>query len=133
VTNVESFAEQLMRTVRDRSIVASDHMLSKDMETMQKQRRRPLNVDEVKKVMLALVPNIVDQVLFELLHAADNNDIALAWRDDRGGIQQLNELGMGEMAGWFMGSPGWRNMFSSERFNDDSAGLRLEVDWEEPG
>jgi hypothetical protein len=36
---------------------------------------------------------------------------------------ELTEDGLGELAGWYMGSGGWRAMFSRERFVDDFADL----------
>ena len=74
-----------------------------------------------------MIPSIVDDVLFELLSAIDNDDLPLAWRREDGSFVPLEELGQGEMAGWLLGSgDSWRARFSSERFHDPLAGLELD-------
>jgi transposase-like protein len=51
-----------------------------------------------------------------------------AWRREDGSFVSLEELGLGEMAGWLMGSEdSWRARFSEERFHDPRADLRLEL------
>jgi len=35
----------------------------------------------------------------------------------------LTEEGLGELSGWYMGSGGWRAMFSKERYEDDFADM----------
>jgi hypothetical protein len=75
-----------------------------------------------------LIPEVVDQVLFELLDAGDNDELALAWRRSDGSWASLEELGSGDLARWFMGSGGWRARFSSQRFSDPFSDLRLDLD-----
>lgn len=62
---------------------------------------------------------MVDEVLFELLNAIDNEDLPVAWRRLDGSWIALQNLGRGEMAGWLMGSEdGWRQRFSEQRYFD---------------
>ena len=55
-------------------------------------------------------------------------------RDDQGALRMkfvsrmgrevdLTEEGLGELSGWYMGSGGWRAMFSKERYEDDFADI----------
>jgi hypothetical protein len=84
-----------------------------------------LQNSDAPSAVTALIPDIVDQVLFELLDRADNNGLRLAWRRNDGEWVPLSDLGSGEMAGWLMGSDGWRESYSGERFNDYLANLHL--------
>lgn len=76
-----------------------------------------------RDVPTTLVPDIVDQVLFELLDAIDNERLPLAWPTSEGRCVPLSEFGQGELAGWLMGSPGWRHAYSGQRFFDPFADL----------
>lgn len=132
MAELDEFAEQLMRVVRDRAVVACDRLLSGQMVGPQGERWKRVAAGNAREVLVALLPDVVDQVLFELLNAVDNGEFPLAWRDSLGALRPMGDLGSGELAGWLMGSPGWRDRFSSQRFNGDNAGLRLDIDWGEP-
>jgi hypothetical protein len=72
----------------------------------------------------ALTPDVVDQVLFELLDAIDNERLPLAWRRRDGSYVSLAELGLGELAGWvMMGKGGWIDRYSAQRYFDPLADL----------
>lgn len=121
------FAKSLMRQVRDRAIDACDRFAAGDAAgPMAEQWRSALHSSDTRSALTALVPDIVDQVLFELLDRIDNNRLPLAWGRGNGEWVPLSDLGLGEMAGWLMGSEGaWRQSFSERRFNDYLANLRL--------
>ena len=61
--------------------------------------------------------------MFRLLHLIDGGDLSLKFVGSSGREVHLTEGGLGELAGWYMGSPGWRAMFSAERFEDNLADL----------
>ncbi len=88
--------------------------------------RSLLGCHDPRKVLEELIPDIVDQVLFELLNAIDNGDLVVGWRQSDGSFVNLTDIGLCEMAGWLMGSPGWRHDYSSQRFFDPLADLRLD-------
>ena len=129
IPQLHDFGELLMRSVRDPAIEACDklavgHMLGPDGERW----RQLLSDPEVRHALAELIPDIVDQTLFQLLLACDNSLVPLAFRAEDGSCQTLADVGRGEMAGWLMGSPGWRHRFSAQRFFDPLAGLRLTLD-----
>lgn len=73
--------------------------------------------------MQELLPDVVDQVLFHLLDAIDNDRLPLAWLDGTSS-RPLEELGQGEMGGLLMmGDGGWIERYSSQRHFDPLAGL----------
>lgn len=123
------FAERLILIVRDQSIVECDRLASGVMIGKDGDRWNSLlETDAARKAIQELTPDIVDQVLFELLNAIDTGDLPLGWRRTDGSLVGLDELGMGEMAGWLMGSPGWRHEYSRQRFFDPLSELRLDLD-----
>lgn len=129
MSQLEEFAGQLMRIVRDRAIDACDALNRGAIAGPQGDRWRRLG-EPTHEALETLIPDIVDQVLFELLAAADSGELPLAWRDPDGTTHDLEQIGASEMAGWLMlGVGGWRDTKSSHRFNDDNAGLQLDVDW----
>jgi len=71
-----------------------------------------------------VVPDVVDEAVFSLLRAIDEGALRLKFMSSSGREVDLTEEGLGELAGWYMGSGGWRAMFSEERYVDDCANLK---------
>jgi hypothetical protein len=126
---LERFGRALVELVRDKVIVECDR-LAEGSETAGSGEpwHSVLTSDEARRSIHALVPEIVDQVLFELLDAADNGVLSLAWVGADGECRPLEDLGVGEMAGWLVGSPGWRHRYSKQRFFDHYQDLRLDLE-----
>lgn len=123
---LERFAEGLMRLVRDRAIAGSDQLASGKMRGPTAERwRSVLSSDEAREAVKELIPDIVDRTLFELLNATDNDELPLGWQSSDGSCVSLETIGLGEMAGWFVGSPGLRHAYSLQRFFDaiENSGL----------
>ena len=126
---VQRFAEALMTLVRDRAIEACDRLASGRMVGPDGERWSSLlAAAEAREAVVTLIPDVVDQTLFNLLNAIDNDELALSWRQSNGSFVSLNELCLEESAGWLMGSPGWRHQYSSQRFFDPLADLRLGIE-----
>jgi hypothetical protein len=131
--DLRRFAEALIEKVRDRAIIACDHLASGEMVGPDGIRwRTVVPDDEMRRAVHELIPDIVDQVLFELLNATDNDELPLGWRRQDGSLIGLEELGSAEMAGWLMGSPGWRHQYSQQRFFDPLSDLRLDLESKPP-
>lgn len=129
MSELDEFAFQLMGAVRDRAIVACDALIAGRIAGPQGDSWRRLG-GSASKALQALVPDVVDQVLFEFLAAVDSGELPMSWSDRSGTLRNLERLGSSEMAGWLMmGVGGWRDRHSSQRFNDYNAGLRLDIDW----
>lgn len=114
---LQRFAELLMRLVRDKSIVSCDRRAAGRIISPGGQRWNAQITDErTRTAVQALIPEIVDAVLFRLLTALDNGDIPLAWRGEDGSYADLDDLGAAEMSGWFIAGDGWRAQYSDQRF-----------------
>lgn len=130
---LQRFAESLMTLVRDRAIEACDQLASGDMVGPDGDRwNTQLVAADTRDAVVALIPDVVDQTLFELLNSIDNAELPLGWRKSDGSFISLTDLGSEETAGWLMGSPGWRHQYSSQRFFDPLADLQLGVDPDAP-
>jgi hypothetical protein len=123
-TEIEEFAKLLVEQVRDNAISASDANLADGVEHDVAKRWRQsaprAHLDSVAKV---LIPDVVDCAVFYLLEAIDQGLLQLSFKSSDGKTVDLPEEGFGELAGWYMGSGGWRAMFSQERYVDDFADL----------
>ena len=118
-TELHRFAEMLMRWVRDPSIDSCDTLASRRMFGPTGERWRDwLAEPQAREAMSQLIPDIVDEVLFKLLHALDQGDMPLAWRRENGTYVDLYDLGRSEMAGWLVGTGPdcWRARYSSKRW-----------------
>jgi hypothetical protein len=118
------FAELLMRLVRDKAIAACDARAAKRMGgPIGRFWQQHTADDRAREAVQALVPEIVDAVLFRLLTALDQGDLPLAWQREDGSWADLYEIGGAELAGWFIAGDGWRARYSSQRFvNPDPDG-----------
>jgi hypothetical protein len=113
----QRFAELLMRLVRDKSIAACDARTTKRMGgPIGEFWQEHLPDEGAREAVRALIPEIVDATLFRLLTAIDQGDLPLALLGEDGSCTDLDEIGGGEMAGWFMAGDGWRAQYSSQRF-----------------
>jgi hypothetical protein len=70
-----------------------------------------------------VVPDAVDEAVFGVLQAIDQGLLRLKYVSLSGREVDLTEEGQGELSGWYMGSGGWRALYSAERFVDDFADL----------
>lgn len=70
-----------------------------------------------------VIPDVVDEAVFSVLQAIDRGSLRLKYVAMNGREVDLTDAGLGEMSGWYMGSRGWRAMYSTERFFDDLADL----------
>ena len=83
------------------------------------------NHGDVKAISKILIPDIVDDTIFHLLHAIDQGVLRLSFTASNGKTVNLPEDGLSELAGWYMGTnDGWRGTYSKERFVDDFSDLK---------
>ena len=117
---VSQFADTLMRLVRDDSISDCDRLTDgRTKGPMGDRWRQALGDLRAEDAVNLLIPDIVDQVLFHLMDAIDNEHLPLAWQRQDHSYVSLARAGRSEMAGWLvMGKGGWIERFSKQRFND---------------
>ena len=121
---IEEFARILVQKVRDASIQSSDRELQPNARSPVAARWRQASKHTMPDAFAeVLIPDIVDDTVFYMLHAIDQGLLHLKFVSSSGKEVDLAEDGLGELAGWYMGSGGWRAMHSEERFVDDFADL----------
>jgi hypothetical protein len=127
-TELERFAQILMELVRDPAIREADRLTRGEIRGPSGQRWRAVMAENSPQaVLLELIPEIVDQTLFQLLDAIDNGAFPLVWRADDGSQTSLEDLGSAEMAGWLVGGE-WPGHYSAERFHQYFSALRLDAE-----
>jgi hypothetical protein len=114
------FAELLMRVVRDQSIRDLDALAARWMGPPDKRWRGLLSGQNTRATVQELIPDMVDQVLFRLLHALDHRDLPLGWQREDGSYVNLSDLGKSEMVGWLVTTEpdSWRARYSSQRWTE---------------
>jgi hypothetical protein len=123
-STIEEFAKVLVQGVRDTAIKSSDSRLKKDARHLIAERwKKLIRENNAESLIQSLIPDIVDNTLFVLLHAIDQGELRLSFTDSAGKTVDLSEEGLGELAGWFLGSGGWRSQYSAQRFIDDFSDL----------
>lgn len=122
---VEQFAQRLIELVRDESIEACDMLSRGDISGRLGDRwRQAMTAENGRRSVTQLLPDVVDQVLFHLLDAIDNDRLPLLWRSQAGASIDLATAGRAEMAGrYVMGRGGWIERFSKQRYFDPLADL----------
>jgi hypothetical protein len=119
---IEEFARVLVKQVRDESIQNCDRNLEPSALGVIAERWRSLNLGPAEARVL--VADVVDKVVFYFLHAIDQGDLHMKYISTNGREVDLTEEGMGELGGWYAGSPGWKEEHSTERISDNYADLR---------
>lgn len=125
---LERFARALITSVRDRAIDGCDRSARGTNGPDGAIWRTAMESGSVEWALFDLIPEIVDEVLFELLDSIDTGELPLGWRTESGTYFALEELGRSETGGWLMGSPGWRHEYSRTRFSDPFADLELPIE-----
>jgi hypothetical protein len=121
---IEEFAKMLVEWVRDASIQSSDMVLRPTGNApVAKRWAKAASEEAPVEFARVVIPDIVDDTIFYLLHAIDEGLLRLAFTASNGKVVDLTTQGLGELAGWFAGSGGWRAMYSKERYVDDCSDL----------
>lgn len=118
---IEEFAEILVRQVRDAAIRNCDGLLQPNAGSPAGKRWRGTSLEP--ESLRIFIPDAVDEAIFSLLNAIDQGLLRMKFITSTGREVDLADEGLCELAGWYMGSGGWRAMFSGERFVDDFADL----------
>lgn len=122
-SEIQEFAEILVRQVRDAAIQASDRCLSPTAtHAIAKRWRDSAHTGQLEPIAKALIPDVVDETIFYLLHAVDEGSLQLSFTASDGKTVNLTKEGLSELAGWYSGE--WRGKHTKERFIDDFADLR---------
>ena len=119
---IEEFAKRMIEFVRDASIQSNDRaLLPTARYALAKRWAKAAAEESPVDFARVLIPDIVDDTIFYLLHAIDQGGLRLTYTASNGVAVDLTTQGLGELAGWFAGGDGWRALYSKERFVDDVA------------
>lgn len=118
---VERFAKILVEQVRDAAISGLDTNLRPDARSMTAKRWQAAGVSKGSQSEV-LIADSVDAAIYFLLKAIDDGLLHLKVVDPGGKEIDLNEDGLGELAGWYVGPNGWRQQYSTERLVDSEEG-----------
>jgi hypothetical protein len=77
--------------------------------------------EEFRRVLIA---DIVDDAISSLLYGVDDGLLKISFSASSGKVVDLNREGLGELAGRYTGSDGWRAMYTKERLVDYVADLK---------
>lgn len=120
------FAKKLVKNVRDNSIRSCDSQLSKKSNSpIAKRWRELIDANNITELQRTMIIDCIDDVLFHLLDAIDNNKLELAYITDKKENVILSEQGLGEMAGSYASNE-WNEQFSDERISNDFNDLDIE-------
>jgi hypothetical protein len=123
---IEEFAKILVQQVRDRAIRNCDTRLHEDAKDIVAARWKKLITDESSAAVIkALIPDVVDATLAQVLWAIDQELLRLIFIASNEKNADLPVVGSGQLEGWYMGHEGWRHKYSRERFIDDFKGPKL--------
>ena len=124
IPEVEEFAKILVECVRDASVRNNDITLRPNAQSIVARRwAKAAREEDPVRFALKVIPDVVDETIFYLLQSIDEGLLKLSFTTSDGRTVDLVSQGESEMAGWYMGTGGWRTMFSKERFVDDFADL----------
>jgi hypothetical protein len=76
----------------------------------------------LEPIAKVLIPDIVDETVFYLLHAIDDGSLQMSFTASDGQTVNLTKEGLGELAGWYSGE--WNGKYTKERFVDNFPDLR---------
>ena len=118
---IEEFARTLVRQIRDAALRNCDALLQPQAGSPVARRWRGLQASPSD--LGVVIPDAIDEAVFSLHQAIDQGVLRLKYVSSGGREVDLTEEGLGELSGWYMGSGGWRAMYSAERFTDDFSDL----------
>ena len=121
---VEEFGRILVRQVRDAAIDSCDRALDpSSRDPVAKRWAAALATGTPEEMARTVIADSVDVTIFYLLEMIDQGVLRLFCTSEEGKVVDLSEAGLGELAGWYMGSGGWRARYSEQRFVDDFSDL----------
>ena len=120
---IEEFAKILVREVRDAAIHSTDLCLRPDVtHIIAKRWRDAAHAGQLEPIASVLIPDIVDDTIFQLLRAIDQGVLQLSFTDSNGQTINLSTESPDELGGWYMGE--WREKYTKERAPDNFPDLK---------
>jgi len=113
------FARAIVNGVRDRTIHALDRMMSGALRGELTDRMKELLItEEARAVVTYLIPDIVDEVVGEVLSFLEKGEIEFHVTTSDGEIVRVADLGMDtDLASEYLVDDGWIKRFSVQRWH----------------
>ena len=121
---IEEFAKLPVQEVRDSAIRSCEISLRPSAADPIAKRWKEAAARDPESFAKVVISDVVDDTIFQLLQAIDGELVKLSFTASNGKTVDLTAEGLGELGGWYAGIPGWRSMYSQERFIDDYSDLR---------
>ena len=118
---IEEFAKLLVHQVRDWAISGCDISLRSNAAGPRAKRWKEAAKGDSESFAKVIIPDVVDNTIFELLRAIDEGLLKISFTASNG--KQVNLWEDGELAGMYAGGD-WPSQYSKERFIDDCSDLR---------
>jgi len=127
---IDEFGRRIALYVRDEAIQLCDLRLRPGRESRIGNRWRAAAAMVGGEALV--IPDYVDAPIFEALYEIDaQQNVHLLFTSANGETVDLLVDGVGELAGWFTGHPGWKEWYSKERIVDandiDMSDFRAEM------
>jgi len=117
---IQEFAKLLVQLVRDEAIQSGDFLLESHARGPVARRwQKAATHQSPLEFARTIIPDVVDRTVFFLLQAIDEGDLKIVFTASNAATVDLTKDGLGELAGWYLMSEGWRAEYSKERFVDD--------------
>jgi hypothetical protein len=117
--SIEAFAEALVRLVRDRAIRSCFSSLNPTAkDPISKKWNKLISEGDIARLLDVIIPDCIDETIFFLLNAIDDGGLELTYDAPNGQKVDLTQKGLGELAGWYVGSESWRHQYSKEKVNN---------------
>lgn len=114
---IEEFAKKIVENVRDKSI----------RESRIKNKSLILNLWNKLNKKENIVLETVDNTLFNLFNAIDQEVLDISFVATTGKRVNLSREGLGELGGWYIGEEdGWRSKYSKEKVIDNFSDLNID-------
>ena len=118
---IEEFAKMLVQEVRDSAIRGCEVSLRPNAADPIAKRWKEAAAGDPESFAKVIIPDVVDNTVFELLRAIDEGLFKISFTASNG--KQVDLWKDGELAGMYAGGD-WPMKYSKERFIDDFSDLR---------
>ncbi|MBA3940100.1 MAG: hypothetical protein C0520_02695 [Sphingopyxis sp.] len=109
---IDEFGKKIIQLVRDPTIMSAEIIRNKFSRSPTRLKLNSYDEEIVQEILDIVIPKVIDNTIFYTLRAMDGGGLRMIYRSDAGNACDLDEEGMGELAGWLFGDEGWIKTFS---------------------
>ncbi len=109
---IDEFGRKMIELVRDPTIDSAEVLKNKFSKSPARLKLNAYDEKTVQEILDIVLPDVIDDTIFHVLNALDGGGLRMIYQSDSGNACDLDEEGMGELAGWLFGDEGWIKSFS---------------------